>query len=315
MVRRQNTTQTLQKEQIQSGAFLAVTRLDGLDEIIMWGSGSRVGHSTTALWVTLDGVRDLYICESQGAWYWPKAGIQMNPFDQWVKWADDASFNVIVLPLKASVQPLYNETSAYEWFLTVEGMPYGYHNFAFGWIDTTTQNFPPMLPSQILFPAIQFAYTLIPDAINSVFLLALNMRTGTTGLTIPELEVVAGNKGMTLLDLAAMVEEEGWLYPDGYSYVCSSFVLALYKRAGILGDFIIQATELTPRDVYSLNIFDPAPVRPANCIAQDPEIPYCQLIGRYRINLGTDYSSVAPYNNMDQLCPSIAPTFVRPAGC
>jgi hypothetical protein len=34
----------------------------------------------------------------------------------------------------------------------------------------------------------------------------------------------------------AVVEEDKWIYPDGYSMVCSSFVLAAYMRAGILGD-------------------------------------------------------------------------------
>lgn len=315
MVRRTNTTQTLQADQIKSGSFLAVTRLDGLDEIIMYGSGSRVGHSTVALWVEENGVRDLYICESQAGWYWPRTGIQMNKFDQWVKWASDCSFNVVILPLKPEIQAIFNETAAYEWFKTVEGMPYGYHNFAFGWIDTPTQNFPPLLSPELLAPALQAVAKLIPESINSLFGLSLNMRLGTKNLTIPEMEVVAGSRGMTLLDLMAVVEEEGWMYPDGYSYVCSSFVLGLYKRAGILGDLILQATEFTPRDVYALNIFDPSPVRPQNCITQDPEIPYCQLIGNYRINLGSDYSSVAPYSNMDQTCPSIAPTFVRPDGC
>jgi len=315
MIRRPNTTQTLQKEQIASGSFLAVTRLDGLDEIIMWGCGSRVGHSTVAVWVTLNGVRDLYIMESQAGWYWPRTGIQMNQFDQWVKWANDASFNVVVLPLKAEIQAIFNETSAYEWFKTVEGMPYGFHNFAFGWIDTPTQNFPTMLNSNFLMPAIQAVYKLMPDAINSVFLLSLNKHAGTVGLTLPELEVAAGAQNMTLLQLAAVVEQEGWMYPDGYAYVCSSFVLGLYKRAGILGNLVLQATEFTPRDVYSLNIFDPSPQIPQNCKDQDPDIPYCQLIGKYRVNLGSDYASIAPYNNMDQTCPSIAPTFYRPDGC
>ena len=52
---------------IQSGDFLAIFRLDGLDPIIMYGTGSHIGHSTMAL--RFDG--ELYIVESQDAWYWP----------------------------------------------------------------------------------------------------------------------------------------------------------------------------------------------------------------------------------------------------
>lgn len=52
---------------IQDGDFMAIMRLDGLDPIIMYGSGSHVGHSTMAL--RFDG--ELYIVESQAAWYWP----------------------------------------------------------------------------------------------------------------------------------------------------------------------------------------------------------------------------------------------------
>lgn len=56
---------------IHSGDFLAITRLDGLDEIIMYGSGSRVGHSTMAIWLD----NELYVMESQAGWYWPRNGI------------------------------------------------------------------------------------------------------------------------------------------------------------------------------------------------------------------------------------------------
>ncbi|CAG9321177.1 unnamed protein product [Blepharisma stoltei] len=315
MEKRENTAITLEKSQIKSGTFLAVTRLDGLDEMIMYGSGSRVGHSTVALWVEENGQKDLYILESQAGWYWPRTGIQMNKFETWIKWAEDASFNVVVLPLKPEIQALFNETSAYEWFKTVEGMPYGYHNFMFGWIDTPTLNYPPIVSPELVSIAFQAASKIMPKAIESIFELALNMRLGSKGLNVPELEIEAGKRGMTLLDLMAVVEEEGWLYPDGFSYVCSSFVLALYKRAGILGNLVLQATEFTPRDVYSLNIFEKNINRPQNCIDQDPDIPYCQLMGNYRIDLGDDYSSIEAYDHMDETCPSVAPAFFRPDQC
>lgn len=45
---------------IQSGDFFAIMRLDGLDPLIMYGTGSHAGHSTMAL--RFDG--ELYVVES-----------------------------------------------------------------------------------------------------------------------------------------------------------------------------------------------------------------------------------------------------------
>ena len=45
---------------IQSGDFFGIMRLDGLDQIIMYGTGSRIGHNTMAL--RFDG--ELYVVES-----------------------------------------------------------------------------------------------------------------------------------------------------------------------------------------------------------------------------------------------------------
>ena len=56
---------------IQSGDFFGIMRLDGLDPMIMYGTGSRVGHNVMAL--RFDG--ELYIVESQDAWYWPTHGL------------------------------------------------------------------------------------------------------------------------------------------------------------------------------------------------------------------------------------------------
>jgi len=52
---------------IQSGDFFLILRLDGLDPMIMWGTGSHSGHTVMAL--RFEG--ELYIVESQDAWYWP----------------------------------------------------------------------------------------------------------------------------------------------------------------------------------------------------------------------------------------------------
>ncbi len=51
---------TIDPDLIQSGDFLAIFRLDGLDPIIMYGTGSHIGHSTMAL--RFDG--ELYVVES-----------------------------------------------------------------------------------------------------------------------------------------------------------------------------------------------------------------------------------------------------------
>lgn len=65
---------------IQSGDFIAILRLDGLDPMIMYGTGGTVGHTVMAL--RMDG--ELYIVESQDGWYWPNGGIQKNKWADWL---------------------------------------------------------------------------------------------------------------------------------------------------------------------------------------------------------------------------------------
>jgi hypothetical protein len=51
---------TIDENLIQSGDYFAVMRMDGLDPMIMYGTGSHSGHSVMAL--RFDG--ELYIVES-----------------------------------------------------------------------------------------------------------------------------------------------------------------------------------------------------------------------------------------------------------
>jgi|Transcript_13030 hypothetical protein len=68
---RQTQKVEIDPDLINSGDFFTIFRLDGLDPLIMYGTGSHSGHSTMAL--RFDG--ELYVVESQDAWYWPTHGL------------------------------------------------------------------------------------------------------------------------------------------------------------------------------------------------------------------------------------------------
>lgn len=124
---------------------------------------------------------------------------------------------------------------------------------------------------------------------------------------------------MSIENVMAMVEMDGWEYTsekprDGLSYVCSAYVAAFYKAAGLFGDFDIQATEQTPRDIYTYDFFDTTYALPEQCVAADPTLPYCQLLGKYSMTL-PGYSSVVPYSNMNESCTVNWPDYTRDEGC
>lgn len=60
MKKRKTTNVWLTEDDIHDGDFIAIIRLDGLDEMIMWGTGGRVGHTCAVL--TIDGEK--YVVES-----------------------------------------------------------------------------------------------------------------------------------------------------------------------------------------------------------------------------------------------------------
>jgi len=309
--KRVNTTAlNLDAKHIKSGDFIAITRFDGLDQIIEWGTGSHAGHSVAALWID----DELHFLESQAAWYWPKNNIQRNTYKQWLEWADNAGYQVTVLPLKPEIQKKFNATKAYEWFKTVENVPYGYHNFLFGWLDTETDSFPAVMHPEIAAPVFSILQGLIPE-VGRVFNEAVNHRLNTTNLTIPQLAEVIHEKNLTFAKVLAMPERDEWIYSDGPSMVCSSFVVALWKAGGLFDDMEIHATEFTPRDAYSLTFIDPNPVLPQACKDNDPTAQFCQLMGDYKMEFPF-VSTIDPYPHMNERCPSrVDDDFFRPNGC
>ena len=190
LTKRDVTEVILDESDLHDGDFLAVYRLDGLDEIIMWGTGGRIGHSTVAL--TLNG--EMNIIESQDAWYWPKHKIQRNPYKQWVQYAKNCDFHVAVLPLKDEYRAKFNRTAATQWFESVEGMPYGYHNFLFSWIDTVEDNYPPALPKELIVIAFEMFGNIMPSVIDTFFLQAMNHRLGTQGLNFKQVTTEAAKR-------------------------------------------------------------------------------------------------------------------------
>lgn len=306
----------LDESTIKSGDYFAVMRLDGLDPMIMYGTGSHSGHTVMAL--RFDG--ELYIVESQDAPYWPVARIQRNKFSQWIKMAEEAEFHVTYMPLSDEMREKFNETAAQEFFYRTQGLPYGFHNFLFSWIDTPDDNWPNLFPKHLAGPLFSVVETIDKNVTDIFFNQALNHHLGTKDLNLSSISMEADKRNMSLGDVMAVVEQDGWKYHgqwhDGESFVCSTYVAALWKAAGLFGNHTINAAEFSPRDVYQIKIFDDKykDTRPERCKLADPDSPHCQILGKYRMEF-PGFNSIEIYSHMNEKCPSVAPDFVRPDGC
>lgn len=71
---------------------------------------------------------------------------------------------------------------------------------------------------------------------NKIITQALNKRLGVENRKMSELAVLMAKKNLSFGDLMAIPEVDGWVYSDGESYVCSSFVAAVYRAGGLLID-------------------------------------------------------------------------------
>lgn len=148
----------------------------------------------------------------------------------------------------------------------------------------------------------------------------LNKRLGTIGLKTGELAIEAGKRNISMIQLITMPERDGLEYTsikpkDGRAYVCSSYIVAFYKEAGLFEGLDIEANEFTPKDLYELNFFDNKWVsQDLNCLTDNPDQPFCQFIGKYRM-IFHNYGTIAPYSHMNERCPMIPQHFIRPLGC
>lgn len=79
--------------------------------------------------------------------------IALLPWEEWWKFElteDDSDPQIALLPLHPDIRAKFNETAAWEYALSMNGKPYGYHNLIFAWIDTIDQNYPPPLDAHLV---------------------------------------------------------------------------------------------------------------------------------------------------------------------
>lgn len=320
---------------IQSGDFFGILRLDGLDPMLAWAMGATTGHTTVALRDTETG--ELFVTESTVKdSYWPTDGIQKTPFKQWLAQAKDAGYNVVHAPLTKEVAKSFNATAAWEFFRSVEGLEYGYHNMLFGWIDTRKDNFPCIPPDyslclewehvEVVFGNLDRLATSIVDQIMTEALaVRLGLEVGVARFADTLQEAAAQN--MSADEVPPMVELDTYRYntkrynqtETGPAMVCCVFVCNMWKAAGLFdnlegGRDAVNCAELTNWDDYSLTILDPNPTRPAQCVAADPDNVLCQLEGQYKLSLN-DYSSKKPYPHMAERCGGNPPKYQRDDTC
>jgi len=87
------------------------------------------------------------------------------------------------MPLNAEAKAKFDEKAAQDFFFQTQGVPYGYHNFLFGWVDTPEQNWPPLLPSELIPVLMDVFSRLAPAAADSFYLQAMNKHINTVGLS------------------------------------------------------------------------------------------------------------------------------------
>ena len=335
----------IDKNSIKSGDTLQVVKLDGLDQLVSWGTGGRTGHVTIAVWKD----DELYVCESTDASpfgsYWPPPyGIIHTPFDEWVQLAIKAGFVVDILPLSKDASSAFSEKLFWTWFGKVQGMPYGYHVMLYSFLDTYSpaQNLPlPFDKHSIdyMFPTLDrlVGHDNTSTGSNMYALLGegLNHRLNISCEGSKMMDCISNTlveRNLSYAEATAVPENDEWLYDansstgfkGNYSMMCSAFVANAYKVS--MGTFLplFQSHEFTPKDIYQLKIFDTTTDAsksrfnvnncPGGALIQTSTGNYCQLLGEFVLTLN-GYNTVSPYKGMNNHCASQWPNYdetVRP---
>ena len=297
---------------IQSGDFIGLTQIDSfVSTMIMFVSGGHISHAAIALRLGED--NELYVAEMKGT------GLILSTWDDFMEEQIWTKHHVVHIPLKEEYRKKFNTTKAYEYYKSLYPMDYGDYNLLYSWMDVPGQNTPKYLEQENFLLILSLIEKIDKKITYTNYGAGLNMRLGTVNLTLPQIAIEAAKRGLTFEQLASLPEQDDWRYDNGENLVCSAFVMQVYQQAGIFDgmDIHFNAKEMQPKDIYLLDIFNRPgwkDERPDICKEVDPELPYCQVYGRYRLKLH-GLGTIKPYNNMFETCPSVPPLYVIPPGC
>eukprot|EP00899_Mesostigma_viride_P001763 jgi/Mesvir1/11588/Mv00004-RA.1 len=307
----------------QSGDFLVLSKLKGVwggfETMEKWVSGSYAGHAAMLLWGEpgTPGEGVLYVAESGVTDEEGQEVIAIREYNDWLLFQsnDPADVSVCWLPLSAESRSRFDLSAAWAMVRQLVGRPYGFHNIIFSWIDTPNDNYPSPISAEVVVAVMSIWEQVQPAYSTRLWSEGLNKRMNTTGLDIGSLVQECEQRGISLKDVIAIPERDEWVYSDGVSVTCNSFVVEVWKAAGVLGNLThaIQATEFTVKDTYMLKIFeDDISLLPPECDRDG--LPYCQLLGKYVMEL-PGFNTIAPYPAMNERCPSLPPDYKRPRHC
>ena len=164
-----------------------------------------------------------------------------------MRYAEHADYHVMHIPLSDQRSAMFNETAAIQFFTKTQGLPYGLHNFLYSFFDTPDENIPLLIPEKSLPFLGSFMEYVDRNWTDILVGQSFNKRLGTTGLNISEVVNESFQQNMTAYDLMSIPEGEGWEYDgfhkDGESFVCSAYVSAVLKAAGVFGNTYINPQE------------------------------------------------------------------------
>lgn len=324
-----NQHQVVDPSLVKSGDYLAIARFDGLDPMIMFGTGGRTGHSAVCVWDN----GTLFVVESTdanpfGAVYWPPPyGIIRTEYTLWIERALNASYMVALLPISPVYSEKFDEQSFWSYFATVAGQPYGYHTFMYCFLDTSPMaNLPQPIVSSSFTWVLTALDRLLGNAgkvnMETIFTAGINKRLN---LSCNSMECVSDHLtplNLTLAQVTATPELDAWRYDNSTntSMTCSMFAMSVWQHGfKEMAPFnAIQANEQTPKDNYQMALFDPNFFTAANCpigLTTTPAGTYCQLMGPFHLPLN-GYNTLAPYAGMNNHCSSQWPGYMRgPTNC
>ncbi|KAH7832315.1 putative Zinc finger, MYND-type [Monocercomonoides exilis] len=311
---------------IKSGDLLACNILSATNVMGTVFYGARVSHIAACL---RDKYGKLYVVEHTSSTFfnvptppWGN-GFRKTPFKEWVSIYAAHNYSVAWLPLAPGLSKKFNSEAAWEWF-EENVQPFGMTRLFTLPVDNGGEkNLPHFLSEHSLTLVAALAERIKPAAIQEVLWEPISMRLYQVYRQEPcsgVLECLGrlSDLNLTLMEALAIPEDEKWKYKNGESYFCSTFVMKLLRAGGLFQSIKFNATELTPKDICSLKIFDTHPKTrlPAVCHKTlNVSRPYCQIMGGYVLEV-QDFNTIEPHNNMFSSCSARDPDWhVWPDGC